>query len=114
MLLFAQHHGQGLGLELISQLLQDKTLLWLFTGLGCYALSMVSWLFAISRLELSLAYPMLSLSYILVYVVAVNWPLLNETVSWTRSLGILIVLAGIILIVHSDHRQRRQAAPGSH
>lgn len=103
MLMIAQRHGQGT--ELLQSLLNPVVLLWLFVGLGSYATSMLFWLFAIARLDLSLAYPMLSLSYVLVYVVAVNWPLLHETVSWTRSLGILVVVAGIVLIVHSEHRR---------
>ena len=108
MLLIAQQHGQGL--EIFDRLLEPTVLIWLFVGLSSYALSMLFWLFAIARLELSLAYPMLSLSYVLVYVVAVNWSLLNETVSWTRTFGILVVVVGIILIVHSEHRQRKHNA----
>lgn len=101
MLLIAQ--GMAQGGELITSLLQPSVLAWLFVGLGSYALSMVFWLFAIVRLELSLAYPMLSLSYVLVYVIAVNWPLLNESVSWVRSLGILVVILGVVLIVRSEN-----------
>lgn len=101
MLLIAQ--GMQQGGELITNLLEPNVLAWLFVGLGSYALSMLFWLFAIVRLELSLAYPMLSLSYVLVYVVAVNWPLLNENVSWIRTLGILVVIFGVILIVRSEN-----------
>ncbi len=106
MLLIAQHHGEGL--EFFDRLFDPVVFGWLFVGLVSYAMSMLFWLFAIARLELSLAYPMLSLSYVLVYVVAVNWPLLNETVSWTRSFGILVVVAGVILIVHSEHHRRKR------
>ena len=71
------------------------------TGLGCYAVSLLCWMAAITRLELSLAYPMLSLSYVIVYVTAINWPLLHEQASLQRSLGIAIVIAGVILIARS-------------
>ena len=47
---------------------------------------------------------MLSVSYVLVYVVAANWSLLNENVSWVRTLGILLVILGVILIVRSENR----------
>jgi len=87
---------------LLSQLMHSNILLWLFAGLACYAISMLFWLFAIARLDLSLAYPMLSLSYVIVYLVAVSWPLLNEELSWTRSLGILIVTIGVVLISRTD------------
>jgi multidrug transporter EmrE-like cation transporter len=33
---------------------------WLWLGLGCYAVSVVVWLLALSRVEVSIAYPMLS------------------------------------------------------
>ena len=105
MLLIAQSGGQGI--ELLNVLMQPMVIAWLFIGLSSYAASLVFWLFAIARLELSLAYPMLSLSYVLVYVVAVNWTPLHETVSLVRSLGILVVVVGIILIVHSEHRSNR-------
>jgi undecaprenyl phosphate-alpha-L-ara4N flippase subunit ArnF len=99
MLMMAQRSG-----ALMEVLLtQPHILVWLFVGLGSYAISLVFWLFAISRLDLSLAYPMLSMSYVIVYVVAANWPLLNESLSWIRSLGIIVVILGVILIMHSEN-----------
>jgi len=71
---------------------------WLLAGLCCYALSMISWLVLLARWPLSLAYPMLSLSYILVYLGAGVWPLLHESFTTTRSLGLLIVVVGVILV----------------
>lgn len=79
-------------------------LIWLIIGIGSYAISLIFWLFAISRLDLSLAYPMLSLSYVLVYFVAINWPLLGEESSWARSIGIFIILFGVTLITQSNQR----------
>lgn len=107
-------HYSGTDTALVSILLDPAVIVWLFVGLGCYAISLVFWLFAISRLDLSLAYPMLSLSYVLVYLVAINWSLLHEELSWTRSLGILIICMGIVLIAHSDrhHRRRRKPSEG--
>ena len=102
MVLIAQ--GMHQGGELLATLFDLTVLAWLVVGLGSYALSMAFWLFAIARLELSVAYPMLSISYVLVYVVAVNWPLLNESVSWVRTLGILFVILGVVLIVRSENR----------
>ncbi len=102
MTLIAQHNAQGA--VLLDIMLDVSVIGWLFVGLGSYAVSLVFWLFAIARLELSLAYPMLSLSYVIVYIVAANWPLLNESVSWTRTLGIFIVILGVILIAQSENR----------
>ena len=102
MLLIAQQTAQGGVLP--DALLQPAVIGWLFVGLSSYAVSLVFWLFAISRLELSLAYPMLSLSYVIVYIVAASWPFLHESISWTRSLGILVVILGVILIARSENR----------
>jgi len=101
MLLLATHTANGW--PGISALLDPPALLWVGVGLACYGGSLLFWMSAIARLELSLAYPMLSLSYVLVYLVAVNWPLLNEHASWVRTLGILIVVAGVILIARSGN-----------
>ena len=49
-------------------------LMWLIAGFGCYGASLLAWLIALSRYPLSLAYPLLGISYVLVYVVAGAWP----------------------------------------
>jgi len=72
--------------------------IWVVSGLTCYAGSMIAWLLVLSRWPLSLAYPMLSLSYVLVYIGAVLWPFIGESISLTRSCGILLVMAGVVLI----------------
>lgn len=87
-------------------LLGSHSILWVGFGLTCYAISLLFWMAAIARLELSLAYPMLSLSYVLVYIVAVNWPILHEHASWIRTLGILVVILGVVLIARSDTTNR--------
>lgn len=107
MLLIAMHTVQGV--TFLQAALDIPSLLWVGAGLASYGLSLLFWMSAIARLELSLAYPMLSLSYVLVYVVAVNWPLLHESASWIRTSGILVVIAGIILIAQSDKQ-----APATH
>jgi len=100
MLLLATHTANGW--PGVTALLDLPALLWVGVGLACYGTSLLFWMSAIARLELSLAYPMLSLSYVLVYLVAVNWPLLHEHASWVRTLGIVIVVVGVILIARSD------------
>jgi len=103
MLLFAHQDWHGL-----YPLLTSPALLWVVFGLACYGMSLLFWMSAIARLELSLAYPMLSLSYVLVYLVAVNWPMLHEHASWVRTLGIVVVVVGVILIAGSDKPDRKQ------
>jgi len=82
----------------LSSLLATDSIYWLLSGLLCYGLSMMSWLVLLAKWPLSLAYPMLSLSYVLVYLGACSWPLLHENFTETRSLGLVIVVAGVILV----------------
>ena len=103
MLLLATHTASGW--QGMAALLDLPALLWVGFGLACYALSLLFWMSAIARLELSLAYPMLSLSYVLVYLVAVNWPLLHEHASWVRTIGIVVVVIGVILIARSENTE---------
>lgn len=49
-------------------------LLVLFCGLLAYALSMLCWFLALRRIPLSKAYPLLSLSYVLVWAAAIVLP----------------------------------------
>ena len=78
--------------------------IWVASGLLCYAFSLFFWMYAISRLELSFAYPMLSLSYVLVYLVAGYWPLLGEQLSPIRGAGIAIIIYGVYLISRSKSK----------
>lgn len=71
-------------------------------GLFCYGLSMLAWIGVLTRIELSIAYPFLSLSYILVYLGAVMLPALNESVSLIRFAGILLISIGLYLITRSS------------
>lgn len=67
-------------------------------GMLAYGISVLCWLFALARLPLSLCYPMLSLSYLLVYLGAVSLPYFNESNSMLRVVGIVLVIAGIALV----------------
>ena len=63
-----------------------------------YASSMVIWIKTLSYLPLSIAYPLLSLSYALVYVAASTLSFLDEPLSVMRSVGVLIIIIGVLLI----------------
>jgi len=65
-------------------------------GLVFYAISTVFWLIALSKIELSVAYPMLSIGYILLMVL--SYFLLNETITTYKVIGTLLIVAGITLI----------------
>jgi len=62
-------------------------------------LSSFFWLVAISRVELSYAYPMISISYVL--VVFLSWLIFKEEVGPVRWLGVAIIIFGVYLISRS-------------
>ena len=63
-----------------------------------YALSMLCWLAALRDLPLGRAYSLLSISYALVYLLAASLPLFNEAFSVSKSLGVALVILGVITI----------------
>jgi drug/metabolite transporter (DMT)-like permease len=69
------------------------------TGLTIYVGGMVFWLTALSRVDLSYAYPFASLSYVV--MLAASWLLFDENISLVRLLGTLVVGVGVLLISRS-------------
>lgn len=65
-------------------------------GLACFGLSAILWLFVLSRVPLSSAYPFVSLG-ILVTVLA-SWLLLGETISLAKIGGVGFIIGGILLV----------------
>ncbi len=72
---------------------------WLWLGLICYAISVVVWIIALSRVDVSIAYPMLSIGYV-VNAAAASY-LFNENLSFERCLGIGIILLGVYVLARS-------------
>lgn len=68
-------------------------------GLLCYAISVVVWIMALSRVEVSIAYPMLSIGYVLNAVAA--WYLFGEAVTPMRLLGIGIIIIGVYIVART-------------
>ena len=68
-------------------------------GLTCYVLSVGIWIVALSRVEVSLAYPMLSIGYVVNALAA--WWLLGEALTPMRLLGIGIILVGVAVLARS-------------
>ena len=68
-------------------------------GLAIYVCGTVFWLAALSRVDLSYAYPFASLSYVI--MLAASWWLFNENITPTRLLGTLIVALGVFVISRS-------------
>jgi drug/metabolite transporter (DMT)-like permease len=75
------------------------TNLFVMGGLMLYVLDLVFWLAALSRVQLSYAYPFVGLSYVVMLLA--SWQLFNEQISPLRIAGTLVVGLGIILISRS-------------
>lgn len=75
-----------------------QPLLAVCSGLVGYVLSMLCWFFALRYLPLNQVYPLLSISYVLVYLLAVLLPWFNETATLVKTLGTVLILSGVWLI----------------
>ncbi len=90
-----------IGLEFLSTYWQP-VLLPLFIGMACYGLSVLCWISALSAIPLSIAYPLLSLSYVLVNIGVWVFPIYNEQLNLTRVIGILLILIGVLFVARQS------------
>jgi multidrug transporter EmrE-like cation transporter len=81
------------------ELFKIFTNLYTVGGLGLYALSALLWIFAISKVQLSFAYPMVSLGYVVVFVF--SYLFFGEIISVRRAFGLATILVGVIVIAKS-------------
>jgi multidrug transporter EmrE-like cation transporter len=71
----------------------------LWIGLACYGVSVVLWLGALSRAPVSIAYPMLSVGYIVNAAAAAF--LFSEALTTPKVIGILLIVAGVIVLARA-------------
>ncbi len=69
---------------------------WVAVGLGAYGLGMLVWLFVLSRIDVSLAYPFVSLG--IVVTMALGYLVFGEVMSAARLVGAGLVVAGILVL----------------
>jgi multidrug transporter EmrE-like cation transporter len=68
-------------------------------GLTCYVVSVVVWIIGLSRVDVTIAYPMLSIGYIVNAIGA--WYFLGEPVSAQKLLAIGIIIVGVALLARA-------------
>ena len=68
-------------------------------GLSCYLVSVAIWILALSRVEVSIAYPMLSIGYVV--NAAAAYLLFGEAVGVQRLMGIGIIVLGVYVVARS-------------
>mgnify|MGYP001040874492 CR=1 FL=1 len=89
---FTTNNAWPVGLKLATQP-------YILAGMLCYAVSLVVWIMALSRVEVSVAYPMLSVGYVINAIAA--WYFFGEAVTLTRLIGIGIIILGVYIVARS-------------
>ena len=87
------------GVNPVVKILQIVFSTWIFFGLSVFVISMASHLYVLSKVDLSFAYPFLSLAYVAVAVFA--YFVFHEDLNAWRIAGIGFICIGTILIAQS-------------
>lgn len=69
---------------------------YIFFGTFCYVVSLVLWIYILTRSQLSISYPFMSLSYGVVMILSILF--LNEVVNLPQWGGFLLIVAGTTVI----------------
>jgi multidrug transporter EmrE-like cation transporter len=72
---------------------------WVIVGFVLYGLSSILWLDVLSKLEFSLAFPMVGLTY--VFTLLIGRFFFGETIGWERMLGVALIIGGVFFLVRS-------------
>jgi multidrug transporter EmrE-like cation transporter len=82
-----------------DMLLQMTTQVPFVLGALCYVLSLFVWILGLSRVPVSVAYPLLSVGYV-INAIAAHY-LFGEAITATRWLGIGFIVVGVFLVARS-------------
>lgn len=72
---------------------------WLWLGMSLHVSALGLWVLALSKSDLSYAYPFIALGFVLT-TLAAAW-FLHEPVSMARWGGIVLIVAGVVLVAKS-------------
>jgi len=72
---------------------------YVLAGSFTYAFSILFWLYALSKVDLSYAFPFLALSYVLILIV--SWLFLGEQVTLLWVVGVCVICVGVFLVYRS-------------
>jgi multidrug transporter EmrE-like cation transporter len=79
--------------------LKALTNLYIWGGLSCYGISVILWIMALSRSDISLLYPLLSVGYIVTAIA--GYYFFGESLSGLRILGIGTIIVGVYFVLRS-------------
>ena len=80
----------------LAKLLFDP---WIFSGFFAAFVASFFWMAAMTKFDISFAYPFMSSAFVLVFLLSVV--LFQETVTWQKIIGLLLIVAGIIVTSRS-------------
>lgn len=83
--------------NLISHVLSIATTPELVGGLACYGLGAIAYILLLTRVNLSIVGPSVALIY--VFSVLIGYFVFQETIPLSRSLGLGLIVAGVILVL---------------
>ena len=82
--------------NLVGSILKIISDWYILGGLACYGFSVSVWIFALSRVDVSIAYPMLSIGFIVSVLAA--YIFLGESLSLLKIIGIVFITIGVVII----------------
>jgi len=83
----------------LADFLKLLTTPWVIVGFVCYGLSSILWMDVLSKLDFSLAFPMVGSVYVLNLLIGRLF--FHEVFGWERILGVGLILIGICCLVKS-------------
>ena len=72
---------------------------YIISGFIAYGVSILLWLWVLSKVDVSLAYPFQALGYIVVTILA--WIIFQENISYIRIIALLFITIGLIILAFS-------------
>ncbi len=86
--------------ELVPKLTQVILNPYVIGGISIYGFTTFVWLVILSRVKLSIAYPMLSLGYVL--TIPFSWLFFKESIPRVRIIGAIIICIGVYLVAQGE------------
>ena len=101
-------------LNIVFENLQDSFILppisglaWIAAGIAGYFMAVILWVRVLKVYPLNMAYPLLSLGYVVVYLGSVWWPAVNESFSLQKTLGVFLIIIGVIIVTRFSGASRQ-------
>lgn len=87
------------GINILYSILHILKNIPVMMGIISYGISFLIWIKVLSKVELSYAYPMVSLGYVLVMIF--SYFFFKENITLSRILGTALIILGVIFIARS-------------